>query len=197
MSFVSIIASSEFASVVSDGCLSDLDETGRRVIVPGSRPSFVRVSECQLIACTGSARSLKQVKAAFPFRKEGYAFGADNLATLEKIIRCVPYHAQDALIAIVNAEPTMSCRMISNEDGQGWQTLRPESDRFAVLFLGGRELNEDKMKQIYRVFNQQIKNDGQKNPQSIFSAQKDVSRLAAELDSSVNKRIFHQLIRKG
>lgn len=194
MSFVSIIASARLASAVSDGWLVDLSDNGESVILPGSKPSMVRISERQIIACTGSASVLKIIKNGFPFQKNDYVFDESRMNFFEQSVQEVPYEKQDVLLALIDASGPMTCSMFSNEPGQSWHVLRPDGGRLATMFLAGRAIDEVKIKKISEEFNRLLRMYGEKSSEQIFSAQRALNHLVSGLDPSVGPRTYRQLV---
>ncbi|WP_100487870.1 hypothetical protein [Sporolactobacillus pectinivorans] len=196
MSFVSIIASPERVSVVSDCHLTDLDKNGDRIVLPGTKPSMVKVSENQLVVCTGSASALKKIKKMYPFQKENHVFNETALEAIEETIRHVPFEKQDVLFALVDCSGPVSCMIVSNKPGDRRQTLVPDHRRLAVLFLAGREISEENAKRISDEFNRLVQSTGKERTNQIFEAQKKLNQYVAGLDHTVSQRIYHLLLEK-
>ncbi|TGB00397.1 hypothetical protein E4665_01590 [Sporolactobacillus shoreae] len=196
MSFVSIIASPEWASVVSDGQLVDLAKNGERTVLPGMKPSVLRISEQQLLVCTGSASILKIIREKFPFQKGAYVINESSIRIMEELVRSVPFESQDVLVALVDASGPVNCRLFSNSPNDSWQTLTPDHKRLASLFLAGRNINEEKIKRISNEFNRLILIYGKETANQVVEAQKDLNRLAGEFDHTVSQRIYRFLLQR-
>ncbi|RYM04756.1 hypothetical protein EWH99_09080 [Sporolactobacillus sp. THM7-7] len=199
MSFVSIIASSERVSAVSDCRLVDLTDEGTRQAVPGSKPGLVRISDCQLLACTGSATVLKRMKKEFPFRRQHYKMDQEMLDHLAQLASAVPFAHQDVLISLVSTAGSVSCRLFSNKPGDAWQTLIPEKGRLATLFLAGRDIDEQAIRTIYNEFARLLGlYGGEDDFRQIRRAQEELNHFASGIDPLIGERIAHmELIRKS
>ncbi|GGL62217.1 hypothetical protein [Sporolactobacillus putidus] len=194
MSFVSIVASDNMASVVSDGLLVDLSGNGEPAILPGKKPSMIRISSRQILACTGSAAVLKSLRKAFPYQENAWSINESRMHILEQLVREVPFEKQEVLLALVDAGGMMTCSMFSNEPGEKWHVLRPEGERLATMFLAGREINETKIKQVSEEFGRLIHLYGKDSTDHIFAAQRELIHFVSETDPLVGGQIFHQNI---
>lgn len=194
MSFVSIIASPMRVSAVSDGTLVDVNENGEIVKLPGAKPSLIRISEAQLIASTGSATVLKGLREQFPYKKEAYVTDETFYEQLKQAADSIPYSNQDVLIALADITRGVSCRIISNQPQSTWQTLIPDTDRLAALYLAGRTVNEEHIKEIAAEADRKMRLFGKNTPEQIFRAQKSLNRFVARLDGTVGIRTFKMIL---
>lgn len=196
MSFVSIIASTRLISAVSDGTQVDLNEQGEIVLLPGVRPSLIRISENQLIACAGSASVLRYLKKSFPFKREGYEINSAVTGELERAAHLVPFSKQDVLIALADVSEQVMCRIISNRPDDDWQTLIPSQDRLAALYLAGRTVDEESIKEIAAECNRQLQLFGKETPDQIYRAQKSLNYFVADRDATVGTRVFRIMLER-
>lgn len=196
MSFVSIIASTRFVSAVSDGRQVDLNERGDLVTLPGTKPSLIRISENQLIACAGSASVWRHLKKIFPFKRETYEINSAVTGELERAARLVPFSKQDVLITLADVSQQVMCRIISNRPDDDWQTLIPGQDRLAALYLAGRTVDEKSIKEIAAECNRQLEFFGKETPDQIYRAQKSLNCFVADRDATVGTRVFRIMLER-
>jgi hypothetical protein len=194
MSFVSIIASTRLVSAVSDGTQVDLNERGDIVMLPGTKPSLIRISENQLIACTGSTSVLHQLKKSFPYKDEAYEMTSAFTGELERAAHSVPFSKQDVLIALADVSGEVICRIISNDPDQDWQTLVPSRDRLAALYLAGRSIDEEHIKEIAAECDRQLQLFGKETPDQIYRVQKSLNQFVASRDTTVGTRVFRIML---
>lgn len=194
LSFVSIIASNQWVSVVSDGNQVEASNAGEVQISLSKKPSFVRISEYQFIACTGSEKRLKRIKRLFTFQDHPYKIDSAMLAQLKEEVTSVPSDRQDVLLAIADAAEGCVCRMISNKPGARWITLRPEYDRAATLFLAGKGIDEQKISFLSDECNRLLRHKEGKLDNAII-VQTQLNRIAATLDATIGSRVFHLSIK--
>lgn len=196
MSFVSIIATEQWISAVSDGNLVEFDKEGNWQIKPGKKPSFFRISERQFIACTGSSEAWSRIKKEFPFKKEPYPLDKDMLNHLEDVVRGVPQNQQDVLLVVADATNRVTCRMISNQPDTKWTVIEPESGRTGTLFLAGKLIDEKKIRLISEEFNRLLQVHGKDESKQVVLAQRELNKIAATLDPTIGTRIYQLLINK-
>lgn len=194
MSFVSIIASTRRISAVSDGTLVDVDEDGKIITLPGAKPSLIQISEAQLIASTGSAAVLKGLREQFPYNKQAYVTDETFYERLKKAANSIPFSKQDVLVALADVTRGVSCRIISNQPQSAWQTLIPRMDRLAALYLAGRTVNEEQIKEIAAEADRTFRLFGKQTPEQILRAQKSLNRFVAGLDGTVGIRTFKMIL---
>ncbi|WP_353947755.1 hypothetical protein ABNN70_10535 [Sporolactobacillus sp. Y61] len=190
MSFVSIIASDQWASVVSDNHLVDMNKQGKIVVRPGSKPSALRISDSQIICCTGSASALREIRENFLFRDEAYKISQDQWDWLTTRIRRIPHQVQDVLLAVVDHSQKMTCQMISNQPGDTWHRLYPEGERLAALYMAGRGVDEYQIRQISAECSRLIRKSGKNSVEQVSSAQKALNKFAGDLDHTIGTRTF-------
>ncbi|MCI1882255.1 MAG: hypothetical protein LKI94_08705 [Sporolactobacillus sp.] len=188
MSFVSIIASPRQVSVVSDCCPVDLTETGNRVALTGNKPSATMLSECQILVCTGSCSAFKKMRKYFPYRSEPYTIGEKLLRGLEEPVQQVSYARQDVFAALVDTRGTVSCRLFSNRPGDRWKTLIPTEERWATLFLAGREVDEHAIGHIFHEFSRLLGLYGRNDFKQIKRAQRELNHWVAANDPLIGRR---------
>jgi hypothetical protein len=196
MSFVSIIASTRWISAVSDGTLVDVNGQGQIITLPAAKPSLIRISDTQLIACTGSASVLRRLKEKFPYKKEAYIIDKEVREELKQDACSVPFSRQDVLIAVAEVTSSATCRVISNQPGSAWQTLIPSPDRLAALYLAGRTVNEKEIKEIAAEADRQLQLFGKETPEQILRVQKSLNRFVAGKDATVGQRIFKMILER-
>ncbi|QAA22455.1 hypothetical protein [Sporolactobacillus terrae] len=194
MSFVSIIASNQWISVVSDGNQVEANDEGEIQISLSKKPNFVRISDYQFIACTGSEKRLKRIKRMFTFQDHPYAIDSAMLAQLKEEVTAVSSDRQDVLLAIADAAEGCVCRMISNKPGARWITIRPEHGRAATLFLAGKGIDEQKIRFLSDECNRLLRHKEEKLDNAII-VQVQLNRIAATLDSTIGSRIFRLTIK--
>ncbi|WP_010631279.1 hypothetical protein [Sporolactobacillus vineae] len=196
MSFVSIIASTQRVSAVSDGTLVEVNGEGHITALPGAKPSLIRISDTQLVACTGSASVLRRLKERFPYKKEPYVIDKEIRDELKQEACSVPFSQQDVLIAVAEVTAGVVCRIISNQPGAAWQTLVPSPNRLAALYLAGRAVNEEEIKEIAAEADRQLQLFGKETPEQILNVQKSLNRFVAGKDAAVGQRIFKMVMEK-
>lgn len=195
MSYVSIVASTEWASIRSDCRLIEVSDSGKQKILPANKPSFFKISKKQLIACTGSASLLRQLKKDYCFQKRAYPITPIFLDDLKKRAAGYSSELQDVVIAFVNAaEGELTCQMITNEQESDWKFLVPDANRLAMVFMAGKEIDKQEMAYITKLFKEYLEVK-EKTPTGIADAQKEIIRYVAGVDPLVSPQSVIQLIR--
>jgi hypothetical protein len=195
MSFVSIIATKQWISAVSDGNLVEITSEGTCRVCPGQKASFIQISEQQFIACTGSRSIRNKIKGDFPFSETPYVFDDDILGQLKQEVQTIPNQWQDVLLVVGGAVQQIECRMISNQANSDWATIHPQLGKAGTLFLAGKGIDERKIKLIAEEFNRLIRTHGQDDLKNVIRAQNKLNRLATTLDPTIGSRVFHLLIK--
>lgn len=193
VSFVSIVADPNWATIVSDSYLIDETAEGSFKVIPGRKPSYMRLSASQLIACTGSARLLRQLKSDYLFQQRAWKIDARMLNEMRLKVAAISPERQDVLAAIVEAGERMSCRMISNEAGAVWQTLEPDNHRLATLFMASRAIDPEQIAGLAAKLDRRLKMIG-KSQEEVLRAQKETLLDAAKIDTTVSQQSFHLVV---
>ncbi|MFT8311064.1 MAG: hypothetical protein ABF629_07860 [Sporolactobacillus sp.] len=194
MSFVSIIATDQWISAVSDGTLVEVIEKGKIKRCLGNKPSFLRISKRQFIACTGSAALLNRVKNDMPFNSQPYVINQAMLSRLEHGVKSISAEWQDVLLVVADLTEKSVCRMISNQKDADWVNVVPQYGRAGTLFLAGKGIDNQKIKLIYEECSRML-GDKQNDLKSVIIAQNKLNRLAAKFDPSIGSRLFHLSIK--
>ncbi|SFF99187.1 hypothetical protein [Sporolactobacillus nakayamae] len=196
MSFVSIIATNQWISAVSDGNLVEISTEGECHVCPGQKASFIQISKQQFIACTGSRSIRNKIKRNFPFSENPYVFDDDILAQLKQDVQTVPNQWQDVLLVIGEAVQQIECRMISNQANSDWVAIHPQSGKAGTLFMAGKGIDERKIKRIAEEFNRLIQTHGQDDWRNVIRAQNRLNQFVSTFDPTTGSRVFHLLIKK-
>ncbi|MCL1631805.1 hypothetical protein M3N64_07560 [Sporolactobacillus sp. CPB3-1] len=194
MSFVSIIVTERWISAVSDDKLytvSKQDGISKRL---GSKPSFVRLSERQFLACTGDANTLQIIKNELPFKKQSYVIDEARLDWMERQIKKVPSSQQDVLLAVADTTVGSTCRMIDNQPNSEWVNTLPVRGRAGTLFLAGKNIDEHHIKWIAEQCSQMI-HGYPDDREHVIMAQVRLNRMAQKIDPSIGSRVFHMWIK--
>lgn len=198
MSFVSIIATENFATITSDGRVIERTESGEIIKKAERTPSFIKISGKQVVACTGNPALLRQMEETFPFKKSGTYLLRNRMNTFEAQVKQVPYEVEDVLLATVeiNGSGSIECWMVSNQPGQAGQRLQPKEGKIVTIFMAGRHINEEKIKKIMEKFSELSNQYGRNTANKILNAQKELNRFVADIDLSVNKHTFSLTLKK-
>ncbi|WKB34757.1 hypothetical protein QS257_12585 [Terrilactibacillus sp. S3-3] len=197
MSFVSIIATENFATIMSDGLAIERTAGGEIIKKSEWTPGFIKISGKQVVACTGNPALLRQMGEAFPFKRSNTYPLRNRMNTFEARVKQVPYEVEDVLLATVeiNEAGHIECRMVSNQPGQAGQVFSLKRERLRRSSWPAAILMKKK-KKIMEKFSELSDQYGRNTANKILNAQKELNRFVADMDPSVNKHTFGLTLKK-
>jgi hypothetical protein len=195
MSFVSIVATKDFVTVVSDGLAINL-ETGE--VIENRYKKFFKISEKQFIAFAGNKGIADHIKEIINYKKEGYNLFQLISALYWQITREIPFERARVLVAVggVNENGEIEFHTFINKPGETINSYRPKNDEITYSFLESKFIDEGKHQIIENKFIEYLSVNGYNTPYKVLRSQVQLNKLVCGMDPSVNNITFELYIRK-
>lgn len=196
MSFVSIVVSSEFVTVMSDGRVSGENNT----VLEENYKKFKKISPKQFIAYVGSRAICEHIVEQIEYIDEQIYNLYDTAIKIKEVISGEQLRSINSYFAIggLDLDGQFRIYVISNlpkEEIEIIQNVSKDGLTYKLLtspFIVER-INREEMEQIFITF---LRKTGFNTPDKCLQAQKLLSHFIADIDTSVNKHSFSLTIKK-
>lgn len=193
MSFVSVIGSEDFITVVSDGLVKDTT-TGKEL--DQRYQKFNRISDNQFVAFAGNQGVADALKEAIPFINKPRDLISTSEIIHNRLLEVIPVEKARMSVVIGGVSPSgnIEFHSFTNDVGQKIKSYYPTSDGVLCSFLQSSEISELDLSPIFINF---LGETGLNTSNKVLKAQKKLNNYVAERDSTVNKVTFELVIKKS
>jgi hypothetical protein len=198
LSFVSIVSTEKFISVMSDGLVTNISPNKDVIRLEEDYQKFIRISPKQFIAFTGSKDIFEQIKNETPYKTERYDL--KELANIfYKKSRAVPENEGRVMIGVggIGQDDCIEFYTLTNSQEDLLKSFKPINDEISYAFLESSYIDEKKHSEINIEFIKLLKKNGVNTVNKILRTQKELNMFVEAFDPSVNKRTFELYIKKS
>lgn len=197
MSFVSVVATKDYINVVGDGLVMHTTETGEMIRQQEDYEKFFKIAENQFIAFTGDKGILDFIKSTIPFNPNNYDLEemANMLRTKSREVSFEEAAIMIAVGGLSKDNKKVEFYTISNR-GDQFQYYCPKNDEIAYAFLVSSYIDDEKYKEIDRVFIKYLRLYGYNKSNKVLKSQKDINLIVTKIDPTVNNKTSSLAIRK-
>ncbi|OOR57485.1 hypothetical protein BGP34_13470 [Bacillus mycoides] len=194
MSFVSVIQTEKFITVVTDGQVtSNTDKT----IIQKDFKKFKKISPKQYIAFAGSKGHCEILLELFPYKEEGYLLGQLAME-IKGAISKLPSEIGRVLLSIggLNENSHLVMYKVSNHEGTEIEEYKATGDNLNYMFLHNGSAEEKLSGDLEKILLDNIRSIGYNTANKALRVQKQLNNDVADVDDSVNKITFNLTIKK-
>lgn len=194
MSFVSVIQTEKFITVVTDG---QVTSTSDKTILQKNYKKFKKISPNQYIAFAGSKGLCEMLLEFLPFKEQGYVL-EQIVPEIKEFISKIPSQLGRLLISVggVNEKEQLVIYKLSNHEGTDIEKFQATGDDISFTFLHNGSAEENLGGDLTEVLIQLIREIGYNTSNKTIRVQKRLNDYVADVDDSVNKIAFDLTIRK-
>ncbi|MGE7874801.1 hypothetical protein [Bacillus paramycoides] len=194
MSFVSIIQTEKFITVVTDGQVTSATD---KTILQKNYKKFKKISPNQYIAFAGSKGWCEILLDLLPFKEQGYDLEG-IVPEIKEFISKVPSELGRFLISIggANENGQLVIYKLSNHEGTDIERFQATGDDVSFTFLHNGSAEERLGGDLTEVLIQLIREIGYNTPNKTIRVQKRLNDFVANVDDSVNKITFDLTIKQ-
>ncbi|OMC83350.1 hypothetical protein [Viridibacillus sp. FSL H8-0123] len=195
MSFVSIIGTKDFITVMSDGLVVDRKDDSK--ILDTRYKKFHLIAPKQFIAFTGNQGIAEKVKGILKYNPNGYNMYSTIVELGNQILKEVPLEIIINLtIGGINEKGEVEFHKFVKKQGSNIQSFKPINDAICYDFMGSPYITPKIQDNLKVQFQKLIKINGFNTPNKVLKTQKKMNDLVSEIDPTVNKAIFEQSFKK-
>ncbi|MFE6135575.1 hypothetical protein [Bacillus sp. NPDC057893] len=187
MSFVSVVVSEKFITVMSDG-MQSIEVDGKFIELSSDYKKFKKISEKQFIAFTGSAEICTNIANKYKFKYESYNLEEVVLEIQQELLQYPRSETKNQFIVGGIQNGKILAYTIKN-DGEGPKLVDSENG-IQLVHMAGNHLQNKVERNLIKTFDKYLK---QVNYNSII-AQTMLNNLVADNDPTVNKNVRHLVI---
>ncbi|MCG3089142.1 hypothetical protein [Sporosarcina cyprini] len=190
MSFVSVIATNSYITVVSDGKVTGRDGETLETDYQKSR----KISDKQFIAVTGDRDMADQIFGIATYKEEPYNLLNASIDLRKKLINAMRNQPRVVLVVIggVNEWGKIVYYYFTSKPEQ--QMIRGlPGDKHEKGFLSSDKVNPNKIEEKFDEF---IDSVGIKTPHESLEVQRKLNDFVAGIDETVNENKFELIIEK-
>lgn len=200
MSFVSVVATEKFVTIMSDGRVVNMD-TGD--LVEENFQKYVKVNEKAFVAFSGTKDTgeiiARKIAESIHEGEEFVKIHQILVMTIEGMRELI---TDDRPVSIVfggfNSKGEAEVLSYASKSKQSLH-YKPKGDEFATIFLTGARSSLTQ-EEIYNVFEgfmkDTIQGDSNPSPTLIIQSQKLMNNYIADRDDTVNKTTFRLVLKK-
>lgn len=194
MSFVSVIQTEKFITVVSDGQVTNESD---KTIIQKDYKKFKKISPNQYIAFAGSRGWCELLLEDLPFNEKGYNLEQIVLGMKESISK-LPFELGKMLLSVggVNADGKLVAYKLSNHEGSEIESFQASGDDISYTFLYNGSAEDRLGGDLEKVLLDCIREIGYNTPNKAIRIQKKLNNYIADVDDGVNKITFNLTIKQ-
>ncbi|OAK72694.1 hypothetical protein [Lederbergia galactosidilytica] len=190
MSFVSVIATKKFITVMSDG-LAINTETGEEI--DQRYKKFHRISKKQFIAFAGNSGLAEEAVRIVGYNNEERDLASIAVSIREQLIKKVPPNIASCQLILGGLEKRkFVIYSFNNDPNRELLFQEPIGDDPVYSFLSDSSNGLNLDKEINKIYPKY----GFNTPTKTLKIQKELNNVVADVDPSVNKITFNLTIRK-
>ncbi|WP_337034833.1 hypothetical protein [Paenibacillus illinoisensis] len=190
MSFVSIIATKDFLTIMSDGRVMGINGTP----IEENYQKFLKVGDSSFIAYAGDRAFCEMLSRDIQGMVESKSYDT-AIQVLEQIFKKADFGERSVLMGIggLNSSGNIEFFTISSKNYViQKQKYYPENDTVSYAFLNNTKMGHEEFQEKLIEL---LRETGYGAPSQTIQAQRLLNNFIAELDNSVNKSTFRFVIK--
>ncbi|MGX5574892.1 hypothetical protein ACWKTS_26660 [Bacillus toyonensis] len=193
MSFVSVIQTEKFLTVVSDGQVTNESD---KTIIQKDYKKFKKISPNQYIAFAGSKGWCELLLEDLPFKEKGHNL-EQIVSGMKESISKLPFELGKSLLSVggVNEDEKLVIYKLSNQEDTEIDRVQASGDGISYALLYNGSMEERVGRSLEKVLLEYIREIGYNTPNKAIRIQRKLNNYIADVDDSVNKITFNLMIK--